>query len=73
MHLHETLSDYWWIVLGRLFPWLEEELGPLTEKQKQRVTVLEADRVTLARAFVVNSDNDGLATIMVRFQAHAFG
>ncbi len=45
MYLHETLSDYWRTIQGHLFPWLEEELGPLSAKQKQLVTVLEVARV----------------------------
>lgn len=45
MPLNETLSDYWRTIQGQLFPWLEEELGPLGEKHKQLVTVLELARV----------------------------
>jgi hypothetical protein len=33
------------MIQGNLFPWLQEELGPLTEKQQQLVTVLELSRV----------------------------
>ena len=36
---------YWLGIQGNLFPWLEEELGPLTEKQQQLVTVLEIVRL----------------------------
>lgn len=35
------LSQYWSKIQGDLFPWLEEELDPLTEKQQQLVTILE--------------------------------
>ena len=35
MSLRDTLSMYWPTIQGNLFPWLEEELGPLTEKQQQ--------------------------------------
>ena len=36
-----TLSQFWLTVQGRLFPWLAEELGELSEKQKQLVAILE--------------------------------
>ncbi|HIJ83051.1 MAG: Transposase domain [Magnetococcales bacterium] len=36
---------YWLTIQGNLFPWLEEEIGPLTKKQKQLVTVLEMVRL----------------------------
>ncbi len=45
MSLRDTLSMYWLTIQGNLFPWLEEELGPLTEKQQQLVTVLEMVRL----------------------------
>lgn len=38
MHI---LSSLWFSIQTRLFPALEEELDPLTEKQKQFVTVME--------------------------------
>src|SRR5467141_2699782 len=38
--LAETLSQFWLTVQGTLFPWLEEELGELSEKQKQLVAIL---------------------------------
>jgi len=41
----ENLSRYWMKIQGTLFPWLQEELGPLTEKQQQLITVLEIARV----------------------------
>lgn len=41
MPLRETLSNYWNTIQGNLFPWLEEELGPLSDKLKQLITVLE--------------------------------
>jgi len=40
-----TLSQFWLTVQGGLFPWLEEEVGELTEKQKQVVAILELVRV----------------------------
>ena len=46
MHpLKETLSQYWHNIQQNLFPWLAEELGPLSEKQQQLITVLEMARV----------------------------
>ena len=44
-HLRDTLSQYWQNIQGSLFPWLTEELGVLTEKQQQLVTVLEVARI----------------------------
>ena len=43
--LRETLSQYWLNIQGSLFPWLEEELGKLTENQKKLVTTLELLRL----------------------------
>ena len=43
--LHETLSQTWWNIQSSLFPWLSEELGPLTEKQQELITTLELVRV----------------------------
>ncbi len=43
--LRETLSQYWLNIQGSLFPWLEEELGELTEKQQKLVTTLELLRL----------------------------
>lgn len=43
--LKETLSSYWLTIQGNLFPWLKEELGELTTKQKLLVTVLEIIRI----------------------------
>ena len=45
MSLRDSLSMYWLTIQENLFPWLEEELGPLTEKQQQLVTVLEMVRL----------------------------
>jgi hypothetical protein len=41
MGLRVALSRYWKIIQVNLFPWLEEEVGPLTEKQQLLITVLE--------------------------------
>jgi len=43
-HLQETLSQYWQNIQVFLFPYLEEELGPLTVKQQQLATLLEVAR-----------------------------
>ena len=41
MPLLSCLSRTWAHIQGNLFPWLTEELGPLTETHKQGVTALE--------------------------------
>ena len=43
--LRETLSQTWLNIQGSLFPWLTEELGPLTTKQQELVTTLEIVRI----------------------------
>lgn len=43
--LAETLSQFWLTVQGGLFPWLAEEVGELSAKQKQVVAILEMVRV----------------------------
>ena len=45
MSLRQTLSGFWRSIQGDLFPWLEEELGPLGERYRRFVTVLELARV----------------------------
>lgn len=39
------LSQYWNNIQGSLFPFLEEELDPLTKKQQQLIAILELVRV----------------------------
>ena len=43
--LKDTLSQTWLNIQSSLFPWLSEELGPLTEKQQELVTTLEMVRI----------------------------
>ena len=43
--LRETLSQTWLGIQGSLFPWLAEELGPLTQKQQDLVATLEQVRI----------------------------
>ena len=43
--LRDTLSQTWLNIQSSLFPWLSEELGPLTEKQQELVTTLEVVRI----------------------------
>jgi transposase len=43
--LRDTLSQTWLNIQSSLFPWLSEELGPLTEKQQDLVTTLEVVRI----------------------------
>jgi len=45
MSLSDTLSNCWLTLQGQLFPWLEEELGPLGDRHKKFITVLELVRV----------------------------
>jgi hypothetical protein len=43
--LGDTLSETWLTIQSSLFPWLAEELGPLTGKQQEWVTTLELVRI----------------------------
>jgi transposase len=43
--LRATLSQTWLTIQSSLFPWLSEELGPLTGKQQELVTTLEVVRI----------------------------
>jgi hypothetical protein len=43
--LRETLSQTWLSIQISLFPWLSEELGPLTKKQQELVAILELIRI----------------------------
>lgn len=43
--LASSLSSFWNRIQGSLFPFLEEQLDPLTEKQRQLVAVLELIRI----------------------------
>jgi len=43
--LHDTLSQAWESKQNSLFPWLSEELGPLTEQQQKLVVTLEVVRI----------------------------
>jgi transposase len=46
MHtLTETVSQFWSNIQSSLFPYLEEALGPLTEKQMQLIAILEVIRI----------------------------
>jgi len=45
MALAKTLSQYWLRLQTSLFPWLEEELGEMTEKEQKLVTTLELIRI----------------------------
>jgi len=41
----KTISQWWENIQTYLFPWLEKELGPLTEKLQQLVSILEMIRI----------------------------
>ncbi len=43
--LGQTISQYWSKIQGSLFPFLEEELDPLTQKQQRLITILEVVRI----------------------------
>ena len=45
MTLVETISQYWLRIQGSLFPWLEEQLGGLTEKEHYLITTLDLIRI----------------------------
>jgi transposase len=45
MSLKQTISHYWEKIQGTLFPILEQELPPLTQKQQQLISVLEVLRI----------------------------
>lgn len=45
MSLRRILSEYWFGLQALLFPALEEALGPLTERYRSFVAVLEFVRV----------------------------
>jgi len=45
MALVKTLSQYWLRIQSNLFPWLEEELGEVTEKEQKLVTTLDLVRI----------------------------
>jgi hypothetical protein len=52
MALMERLSGYWLKIQKSLFPWLEEELGELTEKEQKLVATLEIVKI---ERFTANS------------------
>jgi transposase len=43
--LKATVSQFWSNIQDTLFPYLEEQLGPTTEKQQQLITILEVVRI----------------------------
>jgi hypothetical protein len=43
--LRQKISQHWETIQHNLFPWLEEELPPLSEKQQQLVSILELIRI----------------------------
>lgn len=45
MALVKAISQYWFRIQGSLFPWLEEQLGELTEKEQKLVATLELIRI----------------------------
>jgi len=51
MAIVKTLSQYWLRIQSSLFPWLEEELGEVTEKEQKLVTTLELVGIERFTAF----------------------
>jgi len=51
MAVVKTISQYWFRMQSSLFPWLEEQLGELTEKEQKLVTTLELIRIERFTAF----------------------
>ena len=45
MSLRAILSNYWFAFQQELFPWLEDELGPVGERYELFIKVLEFVRV----------------------------
>ena len=43
--LSNKLSQYWYSIQTNLFPWLSEELGPLSGKHQEFISVLEFSRI----------------------------
>ena len=39
--LNDKLSQHWNCIQDNLFPWIEESLGPLSDKHRQLISVLE--------------------------------
>lgn len=60
--LRGTLSQFWLTVQGTLFPWLEVELGELSQKQQQLVSILELISIesfmTTSRGYVGRPPED---------------
>ena len=47
MPLDVSLSEHWRHVQGELFPWLDEYVGPLGERHRLFVSVLELARIEI--------------------------
>src|SRR6516225_8378878 len=45
MPLRDVLSNTWDHIQARLFPWLTEEVGPLTDRHKRVIATLEVARI----------------------------
>lgn len=41
----KKISQFWEIIQGTLFPWLERELDPLTENQMKPIAILEVIQI----------------------------
>ena len=45
MALVDAISQYWFKIQSNIFPFLEEQLGELTEKEREFVSTLELIRI----------------------------
>ena len=45
IQLENRLSQFWYCIQTNLFPWLQEELGPLSQAHQQVIIVLEMARI----------------------------
>ena len=54
MAVEKGLSEYWFKIQRSLFPWLEEELGDLTEKEQKLVARhdIACERIFAGQRFV---------------------
>ena len=56
----ERVAHIWGTIQGYLFPYLEEELGPLTDKLKQLVSILEMARIEVLSVLRIIKGADSL-------------
>ena len=68
MPLIEFVAASWHHIQGQIFPWLQAEVGPLTDQHRRLVTVLEMARI---ETFVRMRDGGpGLSSTCIRRPLH---